>query len=89
MISGLLVKEALNCSHRKNTLFFPSHVLQNAAAQSVDDPVLRDGRKTRKSSAKSTGRRKERRQEGSGRVGEKDRVRRDTISKKGTCGTLT
>lgn len=48
MISGLLVKEALDCSHRKNTLsppLPPSHVLQNAAAQSVDDPVLRDGRK--------------------------------------------
>lgn len=25
--------------------FFPSRVLQNAAAQSVDDPVMRDGRK--------------------------------------------
>lgn len=26
-------------------LFFPSHVPQNVATQSVDDPVLRDGRK--------------------------------------------
>lgn len=54
MISRLLVKKKnLDCSHRKNMLFFPffffftSHVLQNAAAQSVDDPVLRDGRKNK------------------------------------------
>lgn len=69
--------------------FFTSHVLQNAAAQSVDDPVLSDGRKTRKSSAESTGKRKERRQEGSGRGNEKYIARRDTISKKGSCGKLT
>lgn len=90
LISRRLVKKALDCSHRKNAFFFfTSHVLQNAAAQSVDDPVLSDGRKTRKSSAESTGKRKERRQEGSGRGSEKYIARRDTISKKGSCGKLT
>lgn len=90
LISGLLVKEALDCSHRKNTLFFPSHVLQNAAAQSVDDPVLRDGRKQGRAvqNPQGEGRREGKRVAGE-RGRERDRVRKDPISKKGTCGKLT
>lgn len=89
MISGVLVKETLDCSHSKNVFFFfPSHVLQNGAAQSVDDPVLRDGRKQGRAMQNPQG---EEWREGERVAGdrERERGRKDTITKKGTCGKLT
>lgn len=93
LISRLLVKKALDCSHRKNTLFFFFFFYLPCSSKCCRAvcrwPSSERWSKTRKSRAKSTGRRKERRQEGSGRRKEKYIVRRDTISKKSSCGKLT
>lgn len=67
LISGLLVKGALDCSHRKNRLllFFSSLPCSSKCCRTVCRwPSSERWSKTRKSSAKSTGRRKEKRQEG-------------------------